>query len=63
MKYSSLTRICNELRSKHDFLRSFIQVRNSVISRWLQERNIREVQYLTGHGSIKSTQRYAQVNL
>jgi len=33
------------------------------MSHWLQEKNIREVQYLAGHGSIKSTQLYAQVNL
>jgi len=58
-----LRELLRELRSKHDFLKSFIQVRNSVISHWLQEKNIREVQYLAGHGSIKSTQRYAQVNL
>ena len=62
IEYSSLVRICNELSSEHDFLRSFIQVRNSFISHWLQEKNIREVQYLAGHGSIKSTQLYAQVN-
>ncbi|HSH50231.1 MAG TPA: hypothetical protein VK982_00755 [Bacteroidales bacterium] len=58
-----LRELLRELRSKHDFLKSFIQVRNSVISYWLEEKNIREVQYLTGHGSIKSTQRYAQVYL
>ncbi|HSH50647.1 MAG TPA: hypothetical protein VK982_02890 [Bacteroidales bacterium] len=61
---NELTReLLRELRLKHDFLKLFIQVRNSVISHWLEEKNIREVQYLAGHGSIKSTQRYAQVNL
>lgn len=55
--------LLRELRLKHNFLKSFIQVRNSVISHWMTEKNIREVQYLAGHGSIISTQRYAQVNL
>ena len=55
--------LLNELQKKYDYLKSFIQVRNSVISNWLTENNIREVQYLAGHGSIKSTQRYKQVNL
>jgi len=55
--------LLRELRLKHDFLKSFIQVRNSVISNWITEKNIREVQYLAGHGSINSTQRYVQVNM
>ena len=61
---NELTReLLRELRLKHDFLKSFIQVRNSVISNWITEKNIREVQYLAGHGSINSTQRYVQVNM
>ena len=55
--------LLNELQLKHSFLKSFRQIRNSVISHWLEEKNIREVQYLAGHGNIKSTQRYEQVNL
>ena len=61
---NELTReLLRELRLEHDFLKSFIQVRNSVISNWITEKNIREVQYLAGHGSINSTQRYVQVNM
>ena len=55
--------LLNELQEKHSFLKSFRQIRNSIISHWLEEKNIREVQYLAGHGNIKSTQRYEQVNL
>ena len=61
---NELTReLLRELRLKHNFLKSFIQVRNSVISNWITEKNIREVQYRAGHGSINSKQRYVQVNM
>jgi len=55
--------LLGELKKKHSFLKSFRQIRNSVISLWLKEKNIRETQYMAGHGNIKSTQRYVQVNL
>jgi integrase/recombinase XerD len=52
-----------ELQKKYPFLKSFRQVRNSVIYHWVKEKNLREAQYLAGHGSIHSTQRYKQANL
>ena len=55
--------LLKELRKKHPFLKDFKQIRNSVIYHWAEEKNIREAQYLAGHGSIYSTQRYKQANL
>jgi integrase/recombinase XerD len=39
------------------------QVRASVITHWLSEYNIREVQYMAGHRYISSTERYLQDDL
>jgi integrase/recombinase XerD len=55
--------LLNELQHKYKFLNSFQQVRNSVIYQWVKEKNIREAQYMAGHASIHSTQRYKQVSM
>ena len=47
--------LLNELQRRYKFLKSFQQVRNSVICQWVKEKNIREAQYMAGHGSIHST--------
>ncbi len=39
------------------------QIRASVITHWLSEHNIREVQYMAGHRYISSTERYLQDDL
>lgn len=59
----SVRELLNELQRKYPFLKSFRQIRNSVIYHWTEEKNIREAQYFAGHGSIYSTQRYKQANL
>jgi integrase/recombinase XerD len=53
----------NELKPKYPYLKNFMQLRVSVISQWVKEKPLREVQYLAGHGSIQSTQRYVQASL
>lgn len=55
--------IMEDLRKEYPYFKSFIQIRNSVINEWIKERNIREVQYMAGHKSIISTQRYVRANL
>ena len=51
------------LRKQNLFFKDFVQVRSSAISGWIKEKNIREVQYMAGHKSIYSTQRYIRANL
>ncbi len=51
------------LRKKHPWFRSLLQLRCSLISHWAGEKNIREVQYMAGHNSIISTQRYTLANM
>jgi integrase/recombinase XerD len=59
----ALRELLNELQRKYSFLISFTQIRTTVIYFWVKEKNIRETQYLAGHASIHSTQRYKQVSL
>ena len=59
----ALRELLNELQRKYPFLISFTQIRTTVIYFWVKEKNIRETQYLAGHASIHSTQRYKQVSL
>jgi len=40
-----------------------MQVRQSVITEWLKEKNLRTVQYMAGHRYISSTERYQTNNL
>ena len=59
----ALKELLNELQRKYPFLVSFTQIRSTVIYYWVKEKNIRVTQYLAGHASIHSTQRYKQVSL
>jgi integrase/recombinase XerD len=52
-----------KLRRINHNLRNSKQIRASVITYWLQNHNIREVQYMAGHRYISSTERYVQGNL
>lgn len=55
--------LLSELQKKHPELKSFLHVRLSLITHWVDTRNIREAQYMAGHNSIITTQRYLKVNL
>jgi len=59
----AMRELLRELKKEHEYLNSFTQIRVSVISQWVKEKNIREVQYMAGHASIYSTQRYIRANL
>ena len=39
------------------------QIRSSVIMNWLKTSNIRQVQYMAGHKSIRSTEQYRSQDL
>lgn len=59
----SMRELLRELKKEYPYLNSFMQIRISVISHWVKEKNIRETQYMAGHASIYSTQRYIRANL
>jgi integrase/recombinase XerD len=39
------------------------QIRSSVITHWLRQHNLRQVQYMAGHKYVSSTERYQMNNL
>lgn len=57
-----LNKIQLEVRSRK-LLSSWSVLRASTITRWLKEHHLRQVQYMSGHKYISSTERYLQVDL
>lgn len=58
--------ICNiisQVKKNHPEIIDSRQIRTSVIMNWLKTNNIRQVQYMTGHKSIRSTEQYKQQDL
>ena len=53
--WKGLTR---EMKEKHKVFQNFKQVRASVITHWLKQYNLREVQYMAGHKYVSSTEKY-----
>ena len=53
--FKSLT---TELKQQNPRFINFLQVRSSVITQWLKQYNLRQVQYRAGHKHIISTEAY-----
>lgn len=51
-------RLTQELKQQNPKFINFLQVRASVITYWLKNHNLRQVQYLAGHKRIISTEMY-----
>jgi len=63
-KYSDMIRtIVAQARRTSPELKDSRQLRSSVIMNWLKTNNIRQVQYMAGHKSIKSTESYRKEDL
>lgn len=58
-----LATLSKQLEKLHPDFKSLIQIRTSVITIWLQNFNLRQVQYMAGHRYISSTERYQLSNL
>jgi site-specific recombinase XerD len=54
-------RLSQEIRTSNKKFINFQQVRASVITHWLQQYNLRQVQYMAGHRYVSTTESY-QVN-
>jgi site-specific recombinase XerD len=50
--------LSREIKEQHKEFINFKQVRTSVITHWLKEHNLRQVQYMAGHRYVSSTERY-----
>jgi site-specific recombinase XerD len=53
----------NQLRILNPKVINPKQLRSSVITEWLRKNNLRQVQYMTGHKYVSSTERYQTNNL
>lgn len=60
---SSLLHMFRNIKKDYPEIRSAKQIRSSVITHWLKSYNLREVQYMTGHKYVSSTERYQLGNL
>lgn len=60
---NSLVRLMRTARNLNSTIKNPKQIRASVITHWLKVHNIRQVQYMTGHRYISSTERYRTDNL
>jgi len=60
---NSLNRLMKVLKKLNSTLKNPYQIRASVITCWLKKHNIRQVQYMTGHRYISSTEHYRTDNL
>ncbi len=56
-------RLSEEVKKQHPRFINFLQVRTSVITHWLRQYNLREVQYMAGHRYVSSTEAYQANNL
>ncbi len=63
-RFSVLTsQIIKKLKKYNQKAENIKQIRASVITNWLTQYNLRQVQYLAGHRYISSTERYLQDDL
>lgn len=53
-------RLIQRLRKQEPELQATHQIRTSVITHWLKQYNLREVQYMAGHKHVHSTEAYRQ---
>jgi len=58
-----ICRILRQARKLHPDITGSRQIRASVIMNWLKTDNIRQVQYMAGHKSIRSTEQYRKHDL
>jgi site-specific recombinase XerD len=63
-KYSDMIcKIVKQAKKNHPEIKDSRQIRASVIMNWLKSHNIRQVQYMAGHKSIRSTEAYRNQDL
>lgn len=60
---NALQLMSNKLRERHVWFDNLQQVRDSVISLWTREHDLRTVQKMAGHRYVGSTERYERARL
>lgn len=56
-------KIVEAVKKIHPEIKDSRQLRTSVLMNWLKTNNIRQVQYMAGHKSIRSTESYQREDL
>jgi integrase/recombinase XerD len=59
----TISKIVQQTKKQNPEIINSRQIRTSVIMNWLKNNNIRQVQYMTGHKKIKSTEHYRKHDL
>jgi integrase/recombinase XerD len=60
---NSLLHLFRDVRKINPNIINAVQIRQSVITHWLKNHNLRQVQYMAGHKYVSSTERYQTNNL
>ncbi len=60
---NQVAQMFRQLRQLNPKITNSLQVRSSVITLWLQQHSLRQVQYMAGHKYVSSTERYQINNL
>lgn len=60
---NTLLHLNHALRRLNPKVKHASQIRQSVITEWLKEKDLRTVQYMAGHRYVSSTERYQESNL
>ncbi|WP_343321606.1 tyrosine-type recombinase/integrase [Sphingobacterium multivorum] len=60
---NTLLHLCYALKRINPKVKHATQIRQSVITEWLKEKGLRQVQYMAGHRYVSSTERYLTTNL
>lgn len=60
---NSLLHLNYALKKINPEYQNVMQIRHSVITEWLKEKDLRTVQYMAGHKYVSSTERYLTTNL
>jgi integrase/recombinase XerD len=60
---NTLLHLNHALRRINPKVKHAVQIRQSVITEWLKEKDLRTVQYMAGHRYVSSTERYQSSNL
>jgi len=55
--------LMRRIRKEYDIKLTATGIRQCVISKWLEEKNLREVQYMAGHRNVSSTFKYGSRSL
>jgi site-specific recombinase XerD len=58
-----MEKLIKNIRDFMPEIKSSMQIRSSVIALWLEEYNLREVQYMAGHRYVSSTEKYLLTGL